>query len=480
MLARLPTAFMCLALSLLLAHPAPARADSFVVGVEDTRYFPHYTFENGAYGGFAREILDAFFAAHGHTVEYRALPVQRLFKTFLDGGVDFKYPDSPRWKPDQKAGHAVRYSRPVVSYVDGVSVPPRALGRGIDRVASLSTVRGFTPAGWLDRIAAGRVALRESDSFRGVVEQAIIGRVDGAYANVDVTRDTVDRVLGKPGALVFDPDLPFERGRYHLSTLRHPGILDQFDAWLAREADRVAALKRKYRVGGAAPTAEVFVVGVEDNRYLPHYAYLDGEYRGFGRAILDAFFQAKGYPYRYRALPVARLFRSFVWGEVDFKYPDNALWSKELKEGKGVIYSLPITSTTDGVSVRPENRGRGLDSFRVLGTVRGFTAWSWIEHVKSGRVVLSENDSTLRLIRQAMIGRVDGAFANVDVIQYLLAHELKKPGGLVFDPSLPFTRSHYHLSSIKHPRIIEEFNEWAKSNGDLINGLKKKFGIRIE
>jgi len=229
-----------------------------------------------------------------------------------------------------------------------------------------------------------------------------------------------------------------------------------------------------------AETSKTFIVGVEDNRYLPHYAYIDGEYRGFGRAVLDAFFTAKGYKYRYRALPVARLFRSFVWGEVDFKYPDNAYWSKELKDGKDVVYSSPITSTTDGVSVRPDRKGRGLDSIRLLGTVRGFTAWSWIEHVKAGRVVISENDSSIRLIRQAIIGRVDGAFANVEVIKYLLENELKQPDALVFDPGLPFTRSHYHLSSIKHPNVIEEFNAWAKNNIELINNLKKKFGIKME
>ena len=58
-----------------------------------------------------------------------------------------------------------------------------------------------------------------------------------------------------------------------------------------------------------------FIIGVEDNRYFPHYSYEDGEYIGIGRQLLDAFFTAKGYQYEFRALPVARLFQSFVDNE---------------------------------------------------------------------------------------------------------------------------------------------------------------------
>jgi len=237
-------------LCILIASPVPpARADTFVIGVEDTEYLPHYAVENGDYRGFGREVLDAFFAARGDTIIYRPLPVERLYRTFLTGEVDFKYPDNPDWKAKLKKDHTVRYSVTVVDVVDGVSVPPRALARGTDSIRSLATVRGFTPGAWQSRIDLGRVVLRESDSFRGVVEQAIIGRVDGAFANIDVVQHMLNEVLNKPGTLVFDPDLPFERSRYHLSTLKHAAVLADFDAWLRREAAFLTVLKRKFRIG---------------------------------------------------------------------------------------------------------------------------------------------------------------------------------------------------------------------------------------
>ena len=226
--------------------------------------------------------------------------------------------------------------------------------------------------------------------------------------------------------------------------------------------------------------AEPFVIGVEDNRYLPHYAYENGAYGGFGHAIIDSFFTAKGYEYRYQALPVARLFSSFVAGKVDFKYPDNALWSADLKKGKSITYSHPVVASTDGVNVLPERKGRPLDDIKILATVRGFTAWNWIDRIESGHVIMGENPILSRVLKLALIGRVDGAYANIDVVQYVLKHELNQPGALTFDPGLPHTKTHYFLSSIKYPEVILEFNDWLKANGSLVTQLKRQFALSVE
>jgi len=112
-----------------------------LIGVEDNRYLPHYSFENGEYSGFGREVLDAFFSDAGLDYEYRALPVARLFSDFIDGQVDFKYPDNEIWSSDEKAGLFIRYSDPVVAYVDGLSVVPDKIGTPIDQVKIIGTVR---------------------------------------------------------------------------------------------------------------------------------------------------------------------------------------------------------------------------------------------------------------------------------------------------------------------------------------------------
>ena len=221
-----------------------------------------------------------------------------------------------------------------------------------------------------------------------------------------------------------------------------------------------------------------YIIGVEDNRYFPHYTYENGEYKGIGRRVIDKFFSSKGYKFEYRVLPVRRLFHNLVDLEIDFKYPDNPFWSIALKEGKGVIYSNPVMPNTDGVMVLEENyKKKTANEIEILGTIRGFTAPQWLGRVEKGKLILTEIDNSRLLVKQVLAGRIEGAYANIDVMKYILREEYKTPDALVFDPSLPHTRDYYYLSTIKYPEIIDEFNVWLVENKDFLDSLKKEFNI---
>jgi ABC-type amino acid transport substrate-binding protein len=227
----------------------------------------------------------------------------------------------------------------------------------------------------------------------------------------------------------------------------------------------------------AAEPRAPLIVGVENQYYLPAYAYENGQYKGFARDLLDAFARDKGYQIEYRALPVQRLYASFFSGQVDFKFPDNPNWQGEKRTGKAVVYSEPVIAFVDGVSVKPERKTAQADDIHVLGTVSGFTPWSWGDRLKSGKATLAENASLDALVRQTIAGRIDGAYASVAVINYQLDHVLKQPGALVFHSGLPFSRDHYFLSSIKRPEVIREFSQWMKQNRSMIAALKKQHGV---
>lgn len=226
-----------------------------------------------------------------------------------------------------------------------------------------------------------------------------------------------------------------------------------------------------------ASAQERYVVGVEDLDYYPHYRAKDGTYDGFGRTVLDAFADDTGVIFEYRPLPVARLFQSFLAGDVDLKYPDNAYWAADAKDGRGVVYSSPVVGYTDGVSVRPEAVGQPVSEIEVLGTVQGFTAWDWLDRMENETVQIAENPNFTALIRQAILGRVDGAYANVSVVRYRLERDLEQPGALVFDPSLPHTTSAYHLSAIAHAPLIVRFDAWLADNADRLARLKAEYGV---
>lgn len=226
-----------------------------------------------------------------------------------------------------------------------------------------------------------------------------------------------------------------------------------------------------------AGAKEVLVIGVENLYYLPVHAFENGVYTGFARDLLDAWASDRGYRIVYRALPVPRLYASFYEGQVDFKFPDNPNWKKDARAGKAITYSDPVAAFVDGTSIKPERMAAGADALKVIGTLGGFTPWAWLDWIKSGKTTLSENSSLEALVRQALAGRVDGVYASVAVINYQLDHVLSQPGALVFDPNLPNSRDNYHLSSIKRPELVRDFNDWMRKHREWINTLKKRHGV---
>ncbi len=224
---------------------------------------------------------------------------------------------------------------------------------------------------------------------------------------------------------------------------------------------------------------KTFKIGVEFQDYFPHYSYVDGKYVGFAKDVFDKFAESKGYQFTYEALPVMRLHQAFWAGEVDFKYPDHPSFAKELKEGKNIIYSKAVSGFADGLMILPEKKGKlKIEDIKSIGTVRGFTPWDYMGQIKAGKIVLEEANDFGNLLEMLLRGRIDGAYVNPVVAEYQLANILKKPGAIVFDESLPHTRSEYQFATIKHPEVIEEFNKFLQDEAEFINKQKNSYNIK--
>lgn len=226
----------------------------------------------------------------------------------------------------------------------------------------------------------------------------------------------------------------------------------------------------------AAAAERELVVGVEELEYYPIYAVRDGEYVGAAREILDSFARDRGYRLTYRPLPVKRLYAELMAGGIDLKFPDSPTWAPDAKQGRPVAYSRPVIAYVDGTMVRPSNHGRGVEAVRTLGTVSGFTPFAWLDQVKAGRVTVKENPRMELLLRQAVVGHVDGAYASVAVANYVLSGPLNLPNALMFDAALPHTRDHYLLSSATRREAVEEFNTWLAANGPRVRMIKDRYG----
>jgi polar amino acid transport system substrate-binding protein len=190
--------------------PITPTATTFTIGVENLQYYPLSTIQSGEYVGFAREVLDAFARKQGYNFKYIPLPVNRLYSLYLgEPRLDFKYPDNAKWKPELRASLTISYSTPLIVSNDVAMVLPENKGRNIGQLKSLGTVNGFTPWPYMAEIENKSLTVVTNGSFEGLLRDAMQNRIDAVFINIDVANAKLRDVLRKPGALVFDPGLPY-------------------------------------------------------------------------------------------------------------------------------------------------------------------------------------------------------------------------------------------------------------------------------
>ena len=221
-------------------------------------------------------------------------------------------------------------------------------------------------------------------------------------------------------------------------------------------------------------------VGVEDIEYYPIYQSKGGVYGGYARELLDGFAKKYNHKLKYKPLPIKRLFSELINETVDLKFPDNKYWASDLKKSKEVKYSAPALEYIDGALMPPSKMGQDKNNNKKLGIIRGFTAWEYLGDIKSGRLKLSEVKKMSQLMLLVKSHRVDAIYFNVLVARYFLKHNDDFSVDLVnFDKSLPHTRDHYHLSTIKHPDVIAQFNEYLETHAADVAHLKAKFELEL-
>ena len=241
-------------LSCFLCSTAHAQ-QTLLIGVEDHDYLPYYNFQSQQVVGFFPELINQFAAEYGYQIEYRALPVARLFHDFVGGRVDFKLPANPAWSQSMKVGKNIIYSDPLVRYIDGVMVLPGRKGRLIDDFKTLGTILGFTVSNpiWNQRIERGAAHKLEARHYLNLIRMTKSGYIDGVYANIEVGYHQLKQ-FEKPNTLIFDDTLPYADDFYHLSTIKYPKVIEQFDKFLQNHSSNIETLRTKHGIGIHLPT----------------------------------------------------------------------------------------------------------------------------------------------------------------------------------------------------------------------------------
>lgn len=127
--------------------------------------------------------------------------------------------------------------------------------------------------------------------------------------------------------------------------------------------------------------------------------------------------------------------------------------------------------------VKPEQQHISLEQFRSLAVIHGFVPTKWLalkDQYKYRMVDVPDVASALGLVLK---GRLDGAVIEFNVAQHYL-RSIAAEDQLVIAEQLPFTQLPFLLSSVKHPELLRQFNQFLIEHAELVTALKRKYQLQ--
>jgi polar amino acid transport system substrate-binding protein len=224
--------------------------------------------------------------------------------------------------------------------------------------------------------------------------------------------------------------------------------------------------------------ANALTLGVETTDYSPYY-YLnaDQKYQGAARDIFDLFSKSHNLPISYSPMPVPRLFNEFVKGSIDLKFPDNPLWSASLHSKVKVFYSNSIFNIKESLLVLKKNSDIAKKDIKTVGTILGFSTPGIAKPVANKEFETVKTKEVEQLMHMLASERVQAMYFNESVA--LAVAKRLYPDTQLVEHSLyqPFQYA-YHLSSIKHPELINTFNAFLISHAEQVADICNRYGLK--
>jgi len=222
--------------------------------------------------------------------------------------------------------------------------------------------------------------------------------------------------------------------------------------------------------------AQEFFIGVEDVSYYPLYEFKSNR-NTYSKELLNSFASSKGYKFTYIPLPLKRFESWLIEDKIDFKYPDNSRWYSNTSLREKFTFSKSTIKLVAGTTVLKSSLKNKKTEFKHVGTLLGFYPSTWIGQIRSGQIKLFEDASTKILVQQLLAKHIDGVDLEPSVIRHYL-EELGESGEIVvIDKRYEYEVYDYYFSTIKHPEIIKEFNEFLRTNKALLEELNIKYKI---
>ena len=172
------------------------------------------------------------------------MPIAMLYEEFINGSIDFKYPDNPNWFLEEKKGKNIIYSDGAVEYVDGVILKSENKNMDIKLLKSIGTINGFDTKIYSDK----GLKIIEYRSIQDLIENLNSNNVDCIYFNVAVALKFINKNPEYKGKFIFQKNFPYTMQKYSLSTIKNKEIIELLNKFLKTNSKEINELKKKNKI----------------------------------------------------------------------------------------------------------------------------------------------------------------------------------------------------------------------------------------
>jgi polar amino acid transport system substrate-binding protein len=222
------------------------QAKSYVIGIEQLDYYPHYDFKSAQPRGYFFDLMQLYSQWSGDDFVFKVLPVKRLYKDAAEL-TDFIYPDNRAWQPHLEVDPTVvkHYSSAVIYTLGGTMVLPQKKHMTMANFKVLANIHGFSPTRWFELRQQYKFKILDVPDAKSALGMAIRGRVDAANVEYNVAQYHLAE-MDAAGALVMAESLPFTNLAFHLSSQKHPEQIARFNQFLLEKQEQILQLKQSY------------------------------------------------------------------------------------------------------------------------------------------------------------------------------------------------------------------------------------------
>jgi len=221
---------------------------------------------------------------------------------------------------------------------------------------------------------------------------------------------------------------------------------------------------------------KTFIIGAQDIAYLPHYDFNNEQEKGAVWRILEAYGSQNGLTFEYVALPIKRLHKELLAGNVDFVFPDNPKWFNQQFKGVEKHFSAPFYEILGASFVHRNDYNLHLDKVSSLSVPSGFSPIFWQSRIDDGQILLVDATNAIAAMRLVLSKRAQVTDLEYSVVQW---HKRDYPEftDICISPYLPHDVVALHLTTVNHPEIIHDLNRFLQENPQHLEQIKQQYGI---